>query len=125
MTMSQNLTRDEYDALDQVNKTPKALRTAKPSACIARNAKHLTGIKFLSARKDGSYVLTEKGAEALFMRNCIAGLRALASDANTVLDADVATFLGRKGHIVATATPGGFEVTAKGHECLADIAENT
>lgn len=122
--MSQSLTRDEYDALDQVSKTPKALRAAKPSACIARNAKHLVGIKFLSSRKDGSYALTEKGAEALFMRNCIAGLRALAANADTKLDGAVATFLGRKGHIVETPTPGVFVVTAKGHECLADIALN-
>ena len=119
--MSQHLTRDEYDALEQVKTTPKS---AKPSACIARNAKHLVGIKFLSSKKDGSYVLTEKGSEALFIRNCIAGLRALASDADTKLDVAVATFLGRKGHIVATAVPGHFEVTPKGHECLADIALN-
>ena len=119
--MSHRLSRDEYDALEQVSKMPK---TAKPSACIARNAKHLVGIKFLGSKKDGSYVLTEKGSEALFIRNCIAGLRALASDADTKLDVAVATFLGRKAHIVATAVPGHFEVTPKGHECLADIALN-
>ena len=120
-TMSHRLSRDEYDALEQVSKMPK---TAKPSACIARNAKHLVGIKFLGSKKDGSYVLTEKGLEALFIRNCIAGLRALASDADTKLDVAVATFLGRKGHIVTTAVLGHFEVTPKGHECLADIALN-
>ena len=119
--MSHRLSRDEYDALEQVSKMPK---TAKPSACIARNAKHLVGIKFLGSKKDGSYVLTEKGSEALFLRSCIAGLRALASDADTELDVAVATFLGRKGHIVTTAVPGHFEVTLKGHECLADIAQN-
>jgi hypothetical protein len=48
----------------------------------------------------------------------------LAANADTKLDATVATFLGRKGHIVEGATPGVFEVTAKGHECLADIALN-
>jgi predicted transcriptional regulator len=121
ITMSQSLTRDEYDALEQVTKTPKS---AKPSACIARNAKHLVGIKFLTARKDGSYVLTEKGAEALFIKSCIAGLRALATDGDTKLDITVATFLGRKGHIVAGPQPGQYAVTAKGRECLADIALN-
>lgn len=119
--MSQQLTRDEYDALELVR---KKLKTAKPSACIARNAKHLVGIKFLSAKKDGTYALTEKGAEALFIKNCVAGLRALATNADTELSTDVANFLGRKGHIVAAATPGKFEVTPKGRECLADIALN-
>ncbi len=119
--MSHRLTRDEFDALEQVRSTPKS---AKPNACIARNAKHLIGIKFLSHRKDGSYALTEKGAEALFIKNCIAGLRALAADADTNLDVDVTTFLGRKGHIVATATTGRFEITAKGRECLLDIELN-
>ncbi len=119
--MTHRLTRDEFDALDQVSKMPKS---AKPSACIARNAKHLIGIKFLSHRKDGSYALTEKGTEALFIKKCIAGLRALATDAGTKLDIDVATFLGRKGHIVATPAAGSFEITAKGRECLEDIALN-
>ncbi|MCY7387194.1 MAG: hypothetical protein LH481_03885 [Burkholderiales bacterium] len=119
--MSQRLSRDEYDALEQVSKMPKA---GKPNACIARNAKHLIGIKFLSARKDGTYVLTEKGSEALFMKNCIAGLRALETNADTMLDVAVATFLGRKGHIVATTVPGHFEITQKGRECLVDIAQN-
>ncbi len=119
--MSHRLTRDEFDALEQVRSAPKS---AKPSACIARNAKHLIGIKFLSHRKDGSYVLTDKGTEALFIINCIAGLRALATDADTTLDVDVATFLGRKGHIVASAVQGRFEVTPKGRECLEDIALN-
>lgn len=119
--MTHRLTRDEFDALDQVSKMPKS---AKPSACIARNAKHLVGIKFLISKKDGSYALTEKGAEALFIKDCIAGLLALSVDADTKLEATVATFLGRKGHIIATATVGHFAITAKGRECLADIALN-
>ncbi len=120
--MSHPLTRDEYDALEQVKTTPKS---AKPSACIARNAKHLVGIKFLIARKDGSFALTEKGTEALFIKSCIAGLRALATDPGTKLDATVTTFLGRKGHIVANVQSGHFDVTPKGLECLADIALNS
>ena len=116
--MTHQLTRDEFDALEQVN---KASKSAKPSACIARNAKHLVGIKFLSARKDGTYVLTEKGSEALFVKSCIAGLQALGDNRDIKLDAVVANFLGRKGHIVARDV-GGFEITAKGRECLDDIA---
>lgn len=119
--MTHRLTRDEYDALEQVKNTRKP---EKPNACIARNAKHLVGIKFLASRKDGSYTLTEKGTEALFIRSCIAGLRALATDADTKLDVAVETFLGRKGHIAASTLPGRFEITQKGRECLADIALN-
>ena len=119
--MNHVLTNDQLAALEEVRKMAKS---AKPSACVARNGKHLAGIKFLIHRKDGSYVLTEKGSEALFFRNCIAGLRALATDADTGLDAAVATFLGRKGHITASAVPGQFEITAKGRECLEDIAQN-
>lgn len=119
--MTHRLTRDEFDALEQVG---KAAKSAKPSACVARNAKHLVGIKFLAHRKDGSYALTEKGTEALLIKHCIAGLRALATDPGTKLDGAVAAFLGRKGHIAASALPGHFEITPKGLECLADIALN-
>ncbi len=119
--MTHRLSRDEFDALEQVGKTAKSTR---PSACIARNAKRLVGIKFLSVRKDGSYALTEKGHEALLVNKCIAGLRALATDANTPLEAAVASFLGRKGHIVTGTTPGRYEITPKGRECLEDIANN-
>ena len=119
--MTHRLSRDEFDALDQARKMAKS---AKPSACVARNAKHLVGIKFLSHRKDGSYALTEKGTEALFVRDCIAGLRALAADPETKLHADVATFLGRKGYIAAGPAAGHFEVTPKGRECLQDMAQN-
>lgn len=119
--MNNGLSRDEHDALAQVS---KMARGAKPSACIARNAKKLVGIKLLSARRDGTYALTDKGEEALFLNRCVRGLRALADDATTRLDTDVATFLGRKAHIVATADAGHFEVTAKGREILADITQN-
>ena len=115
------LTNDQLAALDEVSKMAKS---AKPSACVARNAKHLTGIKFLLHRKDGSYVLTEKGTEALFVRSCVAGLRAVAENPDVKLDAAIAVFLGRKGHIAASGTPGKFEITAKGRECLVDIAQN-
>ena len=119
--MNHRLSKDEFDALSEVNKAPKA---SKPSACVARNAKRLMGIKFIAYRKDGSMQLTEKGTEALFVKDCIAALRALATDAATQVDAKVATFLARKGHIVASVAPGNFEITAKGRECLEDIAQN-
>lgn len=119
--LTQRLSRDEFEALQQVSDMPKS---AKPSACVARNARHLVGIKLLTHHKDGSYELTEKGSVALFVKNCIAGLSALAMNADTKLDASVATFLGRKGHIVASAITGRFEITEKGRECLEDIAQN-
>lgn len=119
--MNTHLSRDEFDALEEISHAQKG---AKLSVCVARNSKRLVGIKFLTMRKDGSFVLTEKGAEALFVKKCIAGLRAMSVDANTKLDADVSTFLGRKGYIVATATPGQFAITPRGEECLADIALN-
>ena len=125
--MNTHLSRDEFDALEEINRTPKAARgagTTKYSVCVARNSKRLVGIKFLAHRKDGSFMLTEKGAEALFVKNCIAGLRALAADASIKLDADVANFLGRKGYIAAPGANGAFEVTPRGEECLADIASN-
>ena len=119
--MSHRLSRDEFEALEQVSKMAKG---SKPSACIARNAKKLVGIKLLAPRRDGTYTLTDSGTEALFVKNCIAGLRSLAADPAAKLDAAVATFLGRKSYIVATAIAGQFEITPKGHECLADIAAN-
>ena len=118
--MTQPLSRDEFEALEQVKAMTKS---SKPSACVARNTRHLAGLKMLVHHKDGSYELTEKGTLALFVKNCITGLSALATNADTKLDAAVATFLGRKGHIVATKG-GHFVVTAKGRECLEDIAQN-
>ena len=116
------LTRDQFEALAQVSVMPKG---AKPSACVARNAKHLSGTKYLVPRRDGTYQLTEKGEEALFTKNCISGLRAVAEAlgqqaAPPKLAHDVMHFLQRKGYLTVTAA-GEVGVTAKGHECLADI----
>jgi hypothetical protein len=112
------LTIDEYDALGQIGKGPKQ---ARPSACVARNAKRLTGLKYISYQKDGSLALTEKGKQTLFIKSCIDGLRAISTDPLAALPADVATFLGRKGHIAANAATGGFDITQRGRESLADI----
>ena len=118
--MTHPLTRDEFDALDQVK---KAKKDAKPSACIARNARHLIGTKMISLKKDGNYALTEKGAESLFVRQCITGLQQMAESPDTVLDPGVQNFLGRKGYI-AEGVDSKFVVTTRGRECLADIAQN-
>ena len=56
----------------------------------------------------------------LFLRACIEALTGLAHDPQAAIDGDVAQFLIRKSHIAPRAE-GGFEVTARGLESLADI----
>ena len=112
------LTADEYDALGQIGHGP---RHGRPSACIARNVKRLTGLKYVSYRKDGSPALTEKGKQTLLIKACIDGLRAISTDPMAPLDAEVAAFLDKKGHIKANAATGGFDITPRGGESLADI----
>ncbi len=116
--MNDALTADEYDALGQIGKGQKQGRA---SACVARNAKRLSGLKYIAYAKDGSLSLSEKGQQVLFIRNCIDGLRAVSIDPLAPLAKDVATFLGKKGHIAADAASGGYAITRKGLESLADI----
>jgi hypothetical protein len=115
---NEKLTQDEYNALDEVKRGIKGERV---SACIGRNTKRLTGIKLFTIAKNGRISLTDKGEEVLFLRRCILGLRAVEADPSSPLDADVALFLGKKSHIVPRPE-GGFEISAKGRESLADIA---
>lgn len=115
---NEKLTQDEYNALAEVAQGVKGERV---SACIGRNTKRLAGLKLFSIAKNGRISLTDKGQEALFLRRCILGLRAVAADANSAIDADVAAFLGKKAHIAPRAE-GGHELTDKGRESLADIA---
>lgn len=118
--MDQALTIDQYDALEQITKLAKG---ARPSACIARNSKHLVGIKLVAHRRDGGFELTELGRQTLFIKQCIDGLRALANGESGV-SKPVATFLGKKGHIEIDEASGAMKVTARGLECLADIDAN-
>jgi hypothetical protein len=111
------LTTDEYDALGQINNGSRG----RPSACVARNVKRLSGLKYVSYQKDGSPALTEKGRQTLFIKSCIDGLRALSTDPLAPLDAAVATFLGKKAHISPNAATGGFDLTQRGRESLANI----
>ncbi len=115
--MDDRLTTDEYDALTQI---AKAQRGERYSACVARNSKKLNGLKFISHAKDGQLTLTDKGQQTLFLRRCIDGLRAVSTDPMAKLSADVAVFLGKKGHITQTAD-GSFEITRRGQESLTDI----
>ena len=116
--MDYKLTQDEYDALAQVAKLP---RGARPSACVGRNTKRLSGIKMLALRKDGSLELTDRGRETLFIKQCIDGLRAVAAQPGASLPQDVATFLGKKGHVAVNAESGLLEATPRGRESLLDI----
>jgi hypothetical protein len=119
--MDDSLTIDEFDALAQIGTARKRERV---SACVARNAKRLSGLKYVTHGKDGELALTEKGKQTLFVRRCIDGLRAVSHDPLTALDADVATFLSKKGHITPKVSPGGFDITQRGRESLADIDSN-
>jgi hypothetical protein len=114
---NEKLTTDEYDALGHI---ARGASHDKVNACVGRNAKRLSGLKMVQYSKDGRLALTDKGQQALFLRRCISGLRAVTADPASRLDADVATFLGKKSHI-AVREAGGFDVTDKGRESLADI----
>ncbi len=116
--MNQNLSIDEYDALEQITKLP---RGSRPSACISRNSKRLVGIKLISHKRDGSFELTDTGKQVLFIKQCIDGLRAIAANPEFILSGPVATFLGKKAHIEVDANSGKHVITARGLECLADI----
>ncbi len=120
--MGEDLTTDEFDALHQI---VAGIKHARPSACVARNSKRLTGLKYIAYTKDGSLSLTDKGKQTLFIKSCIEGLRAIANDPHIELKSDVATFLGKKGHITAQEGTSGFDITQKGRECLVDIDTNS
>lgn len=114
---NEKLTTDEYDALEFIR---RGARTDRFNACVGRNAKRLSGLKMISYGRDGKVELTEKGQQVLFLRACIDALSALAEDPSANVPGDVAQFLIRKSHI-AQREDGGFTVTPRGLESLADI----
>lgn len=115
--MDDKLTADEFEALAQIRRLKKGERE---SACVSRNAKRLTGLKYITG-KGGVFALTEKGQQTLFVKRCIDGLRAVAYSAPGAIEADVATFLSRKGLIAPRIVGEGFDVTERGRASLADI----
>jgi uncharacterized protein YjhX (UPF0386 family) len=115
---NEKLTGDEYDALEFIR---RGARTDRFNACVGRNAKRLSGLKLVQYAKNGSLSLTEKGQEVLFLRRCIEALRALERDPASAVDEDVLQFLGRKSHIAAREG-GGYDLTERGRESLADIS---
>jgi hypothetical protein len=114
---NETLTTDEYDALEHIERGAKHDRV---NACVGRNAKRLGGLKMIDYARTGTVALTDKGRQVLFLRRCIIGLRALSQDANAPIGGDVVQFLSMKSHIAPLAD-GGFSVTDKGRESLADI----
>jgi predicted transcriptional regulator len=116
--VNDRLTKDEFDALAQISQTKKRER---PSACVARNAKRLSGLKYITHGRDGQFALTEKGQQTLFVKRCIDGLQAVSTDALAKLDTGVATFLSKKGLVTPRASNEGFDITQRGREMLADI----
>jgi hypothetical protein len=117
MDNNNQLSTDEYDALELIR---GGTRNPRANACVGRNAKKLSGLKLVQSGRNGELALTDKGAELLFLRRCVASLQALAADPDAALEPDVAQFLGRKAHIAPRAE-GGFSLTGKGRESLADI----
>jgi Mn-dependent DtxR family transcriptional regulator len=115
---NEKLTGDEYDALEMIR---RGARTDRVNACVGRNAKRLSGLKLVQYAKNGALSLTDKGQEVLFLRRCIVALRALEQDPASALDDDVVQFLSRKSHIAAREG-GGYELTDRGRESLADIS---
>ncbi|SHN31969.1 hypothetical protein SAMN05192549_107230 [Duganella sacchari] len=114
---NEKFTQDEYDALNEVKRGIKGDRV---SACVGRNSKRLSGLKLISIARNGHISLTDKGAQTLFLRRCVLALQALAAQPGSAIDADVALFLGKKSHISERAE-GGFDISDKGRESLADI----
>jgi len=112
------LTGDEYDALEHLLRGAKSDRV---NACVGRNAKRLSGLKLVQYAKNGTLGLTDQGREVLFLRRCVQALRLLESDPTARIDDDVVQFLSRKSHIAARAE-GGYHLTERGRESLADIA---
>jgi hypothetical protein len=116
---NEKLTQDEYDALDEV---ARGIKGDRVSARVGRNTKRLSGLKLFTIAKNGRISLSDKGQETLFLRRCVLAMRALSADALAPLEPEVALFLGKKAHITPLADGGGFVLTDKGRDSLADIA---
>ena len=111
----EKLSTDEFNALLEIARGIQG----KPSACVGRNSKRLSGIKLIKFERTGRIILTDAGKERLFLRRCVLALKALVEAPGAQLDADVALFLGKKSHIAEIE--GVLTITDKGRESLADI----
>ncbi|WP_342117286.1 hypothetical protein [Pseudoduganella sp. OTU4001] len=112
---NEKLSTDEFNALLEIARGIQG----KPSACVGRNSKRLSGIKLIKFERTGRIILTDAGKERLFLRRCVLALKALVDQPGAAIEADVAMFLGKKSHIVEV--DGVVTITDKGRESLADI----
>lgn len=112
---NEKLSTDEFNALLEIARGIQG----KPSACVGRNSKRLSGIKLIKFERTGRIILTDAGKERLFLRRCVLALKALVDQPGAPVDADVAMFLGKKSHIAEV--DGVLTITDKGRESLADI----
>ncbi len=115
--MNDTLTNDELEALVEIGPGPSS---KKVTPKVAKHAKHLLGLKLITFVRDGRVAITDAGRQTLFLKNCIDGLRKIAANPTATLNQDVQAFLAKKGHITPRAE-GGFSITTKGQESLADI----
>ena len=53
---NEKLTTDEYDALEQI---ARGIKGDRVSACVARNAKRLSGLKLATFSRDGRLSITD------------------------------------------------------------------
>ncbi|WP_028453661.1 hypothetical protein [Chitinilyticum aquatile] len=111
------LSTDELEALVEVG---RGLRSKRLSPRVFKHAKVLSGLKYAEYARNGILTITEKGRQTLFLKRCIDGLRLLTRDPLGKVDPEALTFLLKKGH-VSEREEGGYSVTAKGAESLADI----
>lgn len=112
---NEKLSTDEFNALLEIARGIQG----KPSACVGRNSKRLSGIKLIKFERTGRIILTDAGKERLFLRRCVLALKSLVEQSGEAIDADVALFLGKKSHIAEV--DGVVVITDKGRESLADI----
>jgi len=112
---NEKLSIDEFNALLEIARGIQG----RPSACVGRNSKRLSGIKLIKFERSGRIILTDLGKERLFLRRCVLALKSLVDQTGEAIDADVAMFLGKKSHIAEV--DGVVAITEKGRESLADI----
>jgi hypothetical protein len=115
--MNETLSDDELEALVEIG---PGSGSKKVTPKMAKHAKHLLGLKLISFVRDGRVTITDAGRQTLFLKQCIDGLRKIAVNPDASLHHEVLTFLARKGHI-AIRPEGGYGITTKGQETLADM----
>ncbi len=115
--MNETLSPDELEALVEIGPGPSS---KKVTPKVAKHAKHLIALKLITFVRGGRVTITDAGRQTLFLKRCIDGLRKIATNPDALLHQEVLTFLAQKGHVSVRAE-GGYSITQKGQETLADI----